>query len=411
MQNTRKQKFLTLTLRLIQYLCKAMKRIIIFGLLTSLLCYSIKAQTIDDLSFGTEETLDIATWNIEFFPKAGTVTIDLVKQIFENTEMDLWALQEIDDPFTLQLITDNIDGYNTTWENLTFEGLSYVYNEETIDITDTYAIFNDSEFSREFPRVPDVMEFTHLGEEYVVINNHLKCCGDGFWEQGDPWDEESRRYDAMSLLKQYIEAFFADKKVILLGDLNDLLTDNFENNIFQLFLYDTSYLASDIEIAEGPSSNWSFPNWPSHLDHIIINDELFSAFEGPNGFIETIKIDEYLPGGFSEFDSKISDHRPVAMRLDALSTLGVSAITTSEVNIMVYPNPAQDVVSITLPNGLTAERIQLYSSDGQLVEQVPANAFSATTVISTEGLAQGVYLLQVFDGSTTYSIKKLVVMR
>ena len=37
-----------------------------------------------------------------------------------------------------------------------------------------------------------------------------------------------------------------------------------------------------MNIALGPSSNWSYPTWPSHLDHILISDEVFDEFENPN---------------------------------------------------------------------------------------------------------------------------------
>ena len=31
---------------------------------------------------------------------------------------------------------------------------------------------------------------------------------------------------------------------------------------------------------------------------------------------KTIKIDEYLDGGWNEYDQNISDHRPVAIKLE-----------------------------------------------------------------------------------------------
>ena len=34
------------------------------------------AQDLEDLSFGTDNSLDIATWNIEWFPKNGQITVE-----------------------------------------------------------------------------------------------------------------------------------------------------------------------------------------------------------------------------------------------------------------------------------------------------------------------------------------------
>ena len=103
--------------------------------------------------------------------------------------------------------------------------------------------------------------------------------------------------------------------MIVLGDLNDILTDAMANNVFQMIINDNeNYLFADMEIAEGSSVDWSYPTWPSHIDHILITNELFDELENAN--IQTIKIDEYLDGGWYEYDQNISDHRPVALKLD-----------------------------------------------------------------------------------------------
>ena len=49
-----------------------------------LLCFffiSIEAQNLNELSFGDEHSLDIATWNIEWFPKNDELTIEYVIEI------------------------------------------------------------------------------------------------------------------------------------------------------------------------------------------------------------------------------------------------------------------------------------------------------------------------------------------
>ena len=68
-----------------------------------------------------------------------------------------------------------------------------------------------------------------------------------------------------------------------------------------------------MHIAEGPSSDWSFPGWPSHLDHILITNEVFD--NSNQNFVFTFKIDDYLDGGWSTYDYYISDHRPVNINL------------------------------------------------------------------------------------------------
>mgnify|MGYP001215660324 CR=1 FL=1 len=126
-------------------------------------------------------------------------------------------------------------------------------------------------------------------------------------------DEEKRRYDAIGLLREYIDTNLSDKNVIVLGDLNDDISESSSNNVFQLVLDDPNYQFADIDIANGSSSNWSFPSWPSHLDHILITNELFDEFNTSE--VQTIKLDQYISGGWGQYDQNISDHRPVFMKI------------------------------------------------------------------------------------------------
>ena len=183
-----------------------------------------------------------------------------------------------------------------------------------MEINDIFEIYTNSPFWNAFPRSPMVMDLNFAGENYFIINNHFKCCGDGILDLNDEFDEENRRYTAMNLLKAYIDENLSNEKVIVLGDLNDDISEPYLNNVFQDVLDDSdSYQFVDLSIAQGNSSEWSFPNWPSHLDHILITDELFNSAN--NLEVQTIKIDEYLEGGWGEYDQNISDHRPVGMKL------------------------------------------------------------------------------------------------
>jgi predicted extracellular nuclease len=178
-----------------------------------------------------------------------------------------------------------------------------------------------------------VMDLNFMGENIFIINNHFKCCGDGIMNLDDLGDEETRRYTASNLLKEYIDINLPNENVIVLGDLNDILTDTLENNVFQMIINDSeNYLFSDMEIAESSSANWSYPTWPSHLDHILITNELFDELD--NSDIQTIKIDEYIDGGWNEYDQNISDHRPVAIKLDFGSSINGDVNGDGVVNIL-----------------------------------------------------------------------------
>ncbi|MDP7028076.1 MAG: endonuclease/exonuclease/phosphatase family protein [Candidatus Marinimicrobia bacterium] len=294
---------------------------------------NLNGQDLDELYFGTDETFEVMTWNIEWFPKNNQITVDYVTQIIQALDVDILAIQEVDDTDMFNQMLNGLPEYTGYLESEWFAGLAYIYKTDIIEINDIYEIYTTSPYWSAFPRSPMVMDLNFMGENIFIINNHFKCCGDGIMNLDDLGDEETRRYTASNLLKEYIDINLPNENVIVLGDLNDILTDTLENNVFQMIINDSeNYLFSDMEIAESSSANWSYPTWPSHLDHILITNELFDELD--NSDIQTIKIDEYIDGGWNEYDQNISDHRPVAIKLDFGSSINGDVNGDGVVNIL-----------------------------------------------------------------------------
>ena len=283
-------------------------------ILIILLCADVRLQDLNELSFGDEHSLDIATWNIEWFPKNDETTINYVMEIINSLDFDILGIQELDDTTMFNEMIDSLNLYSSYYESTWFAGLAYIYKSDLVEINDVYEIYTSSAYWNAFPRSPMVMDLNFRGENYFIINNHLKCCGDGVLDLYDEFDEENRRFTAMNFLKEYIDENFSSERVIVIGDLNDDISELYPNNVFENILNDSNnYRFVDLPIAQGNSSEWSFPNWPSHLDHIIVTNEIFESFDSV--YVKTIKIDEYLEGGWNEYDQNISDHRPVAIKI------------------------------------------------------------------------------------------------
>jgi len=289
-----------------------MNKIIFIFLISSQI---LSAQTLNDLYFGTDTTFDIISWNIEWFPKNNN-TASQVQEILARLEADVYALQEIEDTTLLKQVVSNIPGYECYFKSSYYGGLAYVYNTNTIQINSKYEIFTSQPYWNAFPRSPQVLDCNFMGNNYIIINNHFKCCGDGILNTNNTNDEENRRLQAVTYLKQYIDNIFFGKRVILLGDLNDEIIDNTANNVFQDFINDnTNYLFTDMLIAQGNSTDWSYPTWPSHLDHILITNELFADFQNFNSLVSVIRVDDYM-ATWSNYENNISDHRPIGLKLD-----------------------------------------------------------------------------------------------
>ena len=143
-----------------------------------------------------------------------------------------------------------------------------------------------------YPREAVEVDITHVnGLSVKLINIHLKCCG----------DSESRRADASVTLKDYLDNQNADGNVIVLGDFND---DILNGSPFTNFLNDSNdYFFADKSIAEGASSGWSFPSWPSHIDHILCTDDLMDNFVTS----QTLTLNDCV----TNYNGVVSDHLPV----------------------------------------------------------------------------------------------------
>jgi len=273
-------------------------------------------------NLGSDQTLDIMTWNIENFPKTNKTSLYL-ESIINTLNIDLIALQEITDQNEFNNLVSNLNG---NWlgfrsENTSYGELAYLINQDNLTLIQnpynlTSSYFPDlssSDFEYIFSyRAPFVLKINFQNKDYIIINVHYKCCGDGLLENEISYDEEYRRFQSSKYLKGFIDSEFNDQSVIILGDFNDNINDDINNNVFIEFINDyNNYYFADTDIANGSTSNWSFPTWPSHLDHILITNELFNSYN--NDMIFTFKIDNYI--GWNFYETYISDHRPVIIRI------------------------------------------------------------------------------------------------
>ena len=263
------------------------------------------------IQFGTESTFDVITWNIENFPKQNGSTVDYLAELIPLLDVDIIAMQEIGDDDYFNQLVDQLNGWSGFRTGGSW-GLAYIYKSEVVinRIEEIQSLDNYN-----LTRTPLLMELEWGSENVYIINNHYKCCGNGTIEM-EYDDEEYRRLQSCILTKTYIESNLDGKNVILVGDFNDELSDPESTNVFINFNNDAeNYLFVDKNIAVGSSINWSYPGWPSHLDHILITNELFDEFANTESSVETIRVEEYFDNGWTDYEKYISDHRPVGLNL------------------------------------------------------------------------------------------------
>ncbi len=258
----------------------------------------------------SDSKLEIATWNIEQFPKTES-TIKELAGIIREMDVDIIAMQEVRNKESLDKLDKLLPEYNSVIMVSGGLNLAYLYKKSEIKIKgNSYGILKDKtyEFAGRTPYVlPIHSNATNL--DIILINNHFKATT---YKDNTPEKKQKtieRRRTASFLLKQWIDEQHPNDNVVVLGDMNDEITDREEENVFQVFLNDKeNYRFADREIALPKNMKyWSYPSFPSHIDHILITNELFDNEESTYTYI--------FQSCDSDYDAIISDHQPVCLIL------------------------------------------------------------------------------------------------
>lgn len=389
-----------------------MKKITII-LILLFCCYnlnSLSAQDFEGLKYGTDSTFDIGSWNLKEFPTNKDNTLIHLTKILKKIDLDVIAIQEIKDSLKFIELAELNPEYKAYWKINYILGLGFLV-KKNIEVIEIKEIFNFPKYWSIFPRAPLILEIIENGNKIIIINNHLKCCGDGILDTNDSKDEETTRINAIKLLKKYVDENYQNEKVILLGDFNDNLADDPQNNIFGEILNDNNYTILDYNIAFKDSTYWSYPSWPSHIDHIIINNNLESEFNllnknSINEAVKVLKIDDYYQNGLFDYFKNISDHRPIVAKFDLSNKTSIKL--DSDNKLTIYPNPtySNDIkVNIT---GIEYANITIIDILGYQILQLPN--FENNSNLDISSLDNGIYLIQVQTNNKTYS-QKLIVNR
>jgi len=141
--------------------------------------------------YGSTHSFDIATWNIEHFPKNQVHTIPQLINIIQKIDIDLIALQEIDENIAFYNMIDSLNNYHGYISQLPKNGqrLAIIYKSDMISISDPEQIFSDDDWA--FPRPPLVSFVTVKKEnkimlDFILIVIHLKAFVDAVANDKEP---------------------------------------------------------------------------------------------------------------------------------------------------------------------------------------------------------------------------------
>ncbi|MFL2989274.1 MAG: endonuclease/exonuclease/phosphatase family protein [Candidatus Neomarinimicrobiota bacterium] len=268
-----------------------------------------KFNEFDVLSVGKDNLLDIMTWNMERFPLKGDTTMKAVAELIQDLNVDIIGVQEIIKIGAFSEMMSWLPNYNfviSKQSSFLEQAIIYKKNMFTVLAQDEPFAMDDYYFAGRPPLVVDFLY--HCGDvkkEICVVNMHLKCCGDGLY----------RRQQSMKQLHGFLKEKSKKGKdnIIVVGDWNDQLQDTGIYQSFSPFINDQeNFLFVTSTIVNDPNQQ-SYPSWPSFLDHILIGRGYFDVFE-KEGIVRSVNLDEWI-GGWEEYESIISDHRPILLSI------------------------------------------------------------------------------------------------
>jgi endonuclease/exonuclease/phosphatase family metal-dependent hydrolase len=272
---------------------------------------------------GTASTLDVSSWNIEFFGSTGngptdeTLQLNNARDIIAGTDFDIWGLAEIVGTTQFNSLKSQLPGYSGLLANdpLVTSGSSfYTASEQKVGILFKSSVAtlqsarliltqNDADFAGRPPlEVKLRVTVNGVTEDLVVIVLHAKAFND--------LTSFQRRQAASTALKSFLDTTYPTQKVIVVGDFNDDVDTSITSgqaSPYQNFVSDTAdytFLTRPLSLS-GQSSTVSFPDM---IDHHLATNDLASGFVASSA--EVYRVDAFISG----YGNNTSDHFPVLSR-------------------------------------------------------------------------------------------------
>ena len=262
----------------------------------------------DDLvpQVGREDTIDVATWNIENFPQTSDTPL-LVADLITSMALDLVVVEEIADQDAFEELVARLPNHagvlsGHTYGDGSYQKIGFIYRADLLAVTDVTQIYSGSGYA--FPRPPLFARVSVLGTDldFTVIGVHLKA--------GTGADERERRTEAVRLLDTFVQSQVdgaGDDDVMIIGDFNEVLTTGSGREVFAPLLETDRYAIQTATLAQ--TGQGSFLGGNRFIDHIVTTVQMEDEVGGY--FAQLAKLDEEMSG----YESQVSDHRPVILPL------------------------------------------------------------------------------------------------
>jgi len=349
-----------------------------------------------------DHTLDVVTWNIEWFGSSssgpGNVELQVqnVKQVIETLNADLYAFQEIANIPVFNNLVAQLPGYSGLVAPFTqTQRTAYLFRNSTIEVLNSGLLTTGQNSSDWAGRLPFWLRFNANISGHVIeidsYNVHAKAFSD--------LDSYNQRVRSSNSLKAFLDANRIDQNVIFLGDYNDFVVGSTPGgglpSPYQNFQDDPHYYILTTPLQLAGFASWRFS---SMIDHITVtNDLIENHIEGAQRVDDTSTyIANYL--------NTTSDHFPVLTRFYFGTTTSIEQ-SEEEIPQLVslsqnYPNPFNPTTNIQFQLS-NHEQVSLtvYDITGRRVATLVNGELRSpgthTVSFNASNLASGMYLYRL----------------
>ncbi|NER13702.1 T9SS type A sorting domain-containing protein [Leptobacterium flavescens] len=368
----------------------------------------------DTANIPKEQTLDVVTWNIEWFgdegnspaagnPNSDAIQRDSVSTVLRGLDADIIAVQEITDVALFTELVNGLEEFDYILSDAVSGGpgasgaqrVGFIYRTATVSPVSTRAMFTsihplynggDDSALAGYPdatnrfyasgRLPFLMtaDVTINGEteQIDVIALHARANS----SNGPQSRYDMRRFD-VELLKDSLDVNFSDRNFIIAGDYNDdvdvtVADVNTTESSYQVYIDDpVNYTIATAVLSEQGFRSFVFSD--NMIDHITISNELDDNL-----------IIGSATAHFEFFDNDYafttSDHIPVSIRLQLRE---LELVNIESLNVSC--NGANDgTASVTVSGGIAP--YEYLWSNGETTASIADLAPGTYTVTVTDAL-------------------------
>ncbi|HMT75325.1 MAG TPA: T9SS type A sorting domain-containing protein [Chitinophagaceae bacterium] len=379
-------------------------------------------------------TLDIVSWNLEFFGapyNSGPDDKDLqeanAKKIMRYFDADIYGLVEIVDTTHLRKLRDSLgtnyeyiiapystDGAIGTNGWRQSQKLAFLYKKSVFSNISTRGLMLNSPTAVTnwaSGRLPFLMKAdatingTTKTLHFIVIHG----------KAGSTATDYNKRLAGAQELKDTLDAHFSTATTFIIGDFNDALNTSIYTGatVSSYTSIVTDSTDSDhyksITLPLGVAGQTTMINFPNVIDNHIISNEAKPFYVPASAQVRT-DVTTIVPDYVTAHNT--SDHYPVFSKYNLNGVVtGLPNVTAETLGIKVYPNPYISDFTVTATKTITNVQFSLYNILGQLVNQQRTGTIAAGTTFRPDlpDLSPGDYFLQIEtkDMKTVVKLTKL----